>query len=330
MENSILYPLPFAPIFKDKIWGGDKIKTVLYKDFSPLRNCGEMWVLSGHNDDVSVVSDGPLAENDLNELIGIFFDDLMGSKRFSEDNPRFPLLVKIINSNSWLSIQVHPDDALAAKLEIDSGKDEMWYVLDAAPKAKIIAGFKKELTLQEYKKHVSNNTLEEVLNYVNVRKGDAVFIPAGMVHALGPGLLVAEIQQSSDTTYRIYDWNRVDENGNPRELHQFMAERAINFSDNKPPVLVHPNTDIENKRIRLINSDNFNTNIIRVTRRLDFTLDTEDTFIALLAFDGEGTVSSNGVTTVIRRGEAVLIPASLDGYSIENTEGDLMLIEIYL
>ena len=103
MENSILYPLPFAPIFKDKIWGGDKIKTVLYKDFSPLRNCGEMWVLSGHNDDVSVVSDGPLAENDLNELIGIFFDDLMGSKRFSEDNPRFPLLVKIINTNSWLS-----------------------------------------------------------------------------------------------------------------------------------------------------------------------------------------------------------------------------------
>lgn len=329
MESNVLYPLPFFPIYKDKIWGGDKVKTILNKDFSPLKNCGEMWLLSGCENDVSLVSDGPLAENDLNELLEIFFDDLIGDKRFDDKNVKFPLLVKVIDSQSWLSIQVHPDDAMAKSLGYDNGKSEMWYILDAEPGAKIIAGFNKVVTRQEYEKHVEENTLEEILNYIPVEKGDTIYIPAGLVHALGPGLLVAEIQQPSDITYRISDWNRVDAEGKPRELHLELATQAIDFSEDGCPRIIKNREYQQNTRIELVNCEYFNTNVIVVTDKLDFTFDTEDTFIAFMAVEGSGSITSNSITTNIKRGEVVLLPAMLEDYSISADE-PLKLIEMYV
>ena len=329
MSDTILYPLPFYPIFKDKIWGGQKIHTLLGKDFSPLSNCGEMWLLSDCGSDVSVVSQGPLADNDLNELLGIFFDDLIGDKYFDENYVSFPLLVKIINSSQWLSVQVHPDDNMAKSQGYYNGKSEMWYVLDAEPDAQIVAGFVKKLTLQEYNNHVKNNTLQSVLNFIHVKKGDAVYIPAGLVHALGPGLLVAEIQQSSDLTYRIFDWNRLDSYGKPRELHINLASQAIKFDHNDRPSVIHIDMSVPNQRIELINSNRFNTNIIKITRQLDFTFETDTTFIALLDIEGSGKVSANDVSVPINKGEIVLIPACIENYHIEN-HGDLQLIEVYV
>jgi mannose-6-phosphate isomerase len=233
-----LYPLKFKPIFKEKIWGGDKIKTVFGMDYSPLPNCGEAWVLSGHGEEISEVTNGFLAENQLDELIEIYMGDLVGEAVYEKYGNKFPLLIKILNSSDWLSIQVHPDDKLAESRHNDLGKTEMWYIADAEPGAELISGFNREMTPELYLSNLNNGTLKEIMNYEKVEKGDVYFIPAGRVHALGPGLLLFEIQQTSDLTYRIYDFDRVDDKGNPRQLHTEQALDALDFMQH--PGLIKP------------------------------------------------------------------------------------------
>ena len=225
---NILYPIKFRPILKDKIWGGSRLKNILNKSAASDK-CGESWEISAVEGNLSIVRNGFLAGNNLQELIEIYLGDLVGDKIYSQFGIEFPLLIKFIDANDILSVQVHPDDELARLRHDAYGKTEMWYVIEAEENAELIAGFNRTLDRETYLRHLQSKTLKEILNFEKVRKGDVFFTPAGRVHAVGAGILLAEIQQTSDITYRIYDWDRVDEQGNPRETHTELALDALDF-----------------------------------------------------------------------------------------------------
>jgi mannose-6-phosphate isomerase len=312
---SKLYPFKFKPIFKEKIWGGQKIKTELGLDFRPLPNCGESWVLSGVNGSETKVINGFLKGNSLNELLEVFMDDLIGEDLFYKFDKEFPILVKFIDSNDNLSIQVHPDDALAAKRNIGTGKTEMWYILDAEPDSELITGFSKPVNKDIYLDHLSKNKLTDILNVEKVKKGDVYFIPSGRIHALGPGILLTEIQQTSDTTYRIYDWDRVDENGKSRELHTELALDAIDFN----PVSNYRTEyrKIKNQSETLVDSSFFTTNIIDFDKsvRKDFSL--VDSFVIYVCVNGSALVHYDNHQESLNKGETVLIPAVMNHILLE-------------
>ncbi len=305
---SALYPLKFTPVFKEKIWGGQQIRKVLQKDFSPLPNCGEMWVVSGIPGDESVVQNGELEGNTLNELCEIFMDELLGEKIYDKFGEMFPLLVKIIDTTDWLSVQVHPDDELAATNHGEAyGKTEMWYILKASHDATLISGFKESLNKATFIKSLANKTLTESLNIVPVEAGDVYFIPAGRVHAIGGHILLAEIQQSSDITYRIYDWDRFDVNGLPRELHTDLATEAINFEvvkDAKSPYLKR-----KDAAVPLIECPQFTTRLLELQKPYLPDYHDLDSFVILLCTEGSLVVSHETGEENITAGEAVLIPA---------------------
>jgi len=223
-----LYPIKFQPILKDKIWGGPRLKDILNKS-TESDKCGESWEISSVQGNLSIVRNGFLTGNNLQELIEVYMGDLVGDKIYSLFGIEFPLLIKFIDANDILSVQVHPDDELARVRHDAYGKTEMWYIIDAEENAELIAGFNRDLNRETYIRHLQGKTLKEILNFEKVRKGDVFFTPAGRVHAVGAGILLAEIQQTSDITYRIYDWERVDDKGNPRELHTELALDALDF-----------------------------------------------------------------------------------------------------
>ena len=230
----MLYPLKFLPLFKNKVWGGNKIASFGF-DYSPLPNCGEMWILSALKDNESVVANGPLAENNLAELLEVYMGDLVGEKNYEHFGNEFPLLVKIIDACDRLSIQVHLDDELARQRGMAGGKSEMWYVMEAELGAEIIDGFDEVIPRDMIADYATSGLLEKKLHVEHPQKGDVYYLPAGRVHALGKGLLIAEIQQSSDCTYRLYDYNRPDKDGRRRELHIQEALDAIDYSVVKNP-----------------------------------------------------------------------------------------------
>jgi mannose-6-phosphate isomerase len=304
-----LYPLKFSPLFKDKIWGGKKAKTVFGLDFSPLSNCGEVWALSGYPGNESVVSNGFLKGNDLNELIEIYMEDLLGDKVFETYGHDFPLLIKILDSNDWLSIQVHPDDELAASRHNGSGKTEMWYVIDAEPEAELISGFRSKVTKEQYLEKLNSKSLTSLLNYEKAFTGDVFFVPAGRVHALGPGLFIAEIQQSSDLTYRIYDYDRLDDKGNPRELHTELALDAIDFD--RPAEVKAPYKPLMNKTVPLVQCPYFETDLLQFGTTVVKNYTELDSFVILFCVGGKCTVQHAGGTESLKAGEVILIPATL-------------------
>ncbi len=321
-----LYPLKFKPIFKDKIWGGNKIHTVFGMDYAPLPNCGEAWVLSGYGEEISTVSNGFLAGNQLDELIEIYMGDLVGEAIFDEYETKFPLLIKILNSSDWLSIQVHPDDKLAESRHNETGKTEMWYIADAEPGSELISGFKKELNADEYLSHLGNGTLKEIMNFEKVKKGDVFFIPAGRVHALGPGLLLFEIQQTSDRTYRIYDFDRVDDKGNPRQLHTELALDAIDFArystyrtDYKPAY---------NKTVPVVESRYFNTSIIHFGTPVVKDYSGLDSFVILQCAEGKCMIGYEGGDETLQAGEVILIPAIMEKIEIVPLP-ECKILEVY-
>ncbi len=323
---SDLYPLKFKPVFKEKIWGGDKIRTVFGMDFAPLPNCGEAWVLSGYGDDVSVVNNGFLAENQLDELIEVYMEDLVGEVVFEKYGNKFPLLIKILNSNDWLSIQVHPDDSLAASRHNDSGKTEMWYVADAEPGARLISGFNREMNADLYLSNLEQGTIKEIMNYEQVQKGDVFFIPSGRVHALGPGLLIFEIQQTSDLTYRIYDFDRVDDKGNPRQLHTDLALEALDFTR-------HENYRTEydhefNKTVPVVESTYFNTSLIHFGTPVVKDYSGLDSFVILQCAEGKCMVEYDEGVETLQAGEVMLIPAVMERIRIVPLE-ESKILEVY-
>lgn len=324
-----LYPLKFSPICKDKIWGGNKLTKLLNKQFSQLPNCGESWELSGIQDDISVVSDGFLEGNDLEELIEVYMGDLVGEKVYEKFGAEFPLLIKFIDANDYLSIQVHPNDALALERHDAFGKTEMWVVIQADPGSKLITGFNRKITKDQYLDHLNKGTIEDVLNYEVAKAGDVFFMPAGRIHAIGKGIVVAEIQQTSDVTYRIFDFNRVDAEGNTRELHNDLALDAIDFSFASSYRTEY--TAIDNQPVRLVECPYFTTNILPLTAAVDRDFTDQDTFVIYMCIEGQGQLEWDGQKTEFVLGDTLLVPAQLGSFSLSVPKGTkAKLIEIYI
>jgi len=322
-----IYPLKFNSIFKEKIWGGCKIKTLLHKDFLPLSNCGESWEISGVEDNVSIVTNGFLSGNDLNELIEIYMYDLMGDEPYIKYGLGFPLLIKFIDAEEDLSVQVHPDDSLANERYGLNGKTELWHVLDAAPEAGLYVGFKSGTTRQHYLDSVKNGTVEQLLQFYPVSKGDTFFIPAGTVHAIGKGVLLAEIQQTSDITYRIFDWNRVDEYGQSRELHIEEALDAILFDD-KHTYKIEYETSL-NSSSKIIRSDFFQINILSFDKPIQKSYHSIDSFVIYICTEGEVHFLYDDKIEILKKGETVLKPAMLDTLNLVPVISS-QLLEVYL
>ncbi|MGC8864613.1 MAG: type I phosphomannose isomerase catalytic subunit [Bacteroidales bacterium] len=302
-----IYPLKFKPIYLDKIWGGHRIKTILGHDYGNLPNCGEAWLISGYKDMNTEVVNGFLAGNELNELVEIYMDELVGEKIYEKYENEFPILVKIIDAADWLSVQVHPDDELAIARGMRGGKTEMWYILDAEPGAQLISGFSRNTSRFEYQSLLKQKRLPEILNYETVHPGDVFFMPAGRIHALGPGVLLTEIQQTSDTTYRIYDWDRVDAQGKSRELHLEEALDAIDY--NAYPEYKSRYNVIPNATSHLVKCPYFNTNLLKLDKAIEKDYGYIDSFIILVATEGICEVSTAQGTETLRAGEALLLPA---------------------
>ncbi|MBQ7490163.1 MAG: class I mannose-6-phosphate isomerase [Bacteroidales bacterium] len=305
----MLYPLKFKPIFKDKIWGGCKMKTALHKDFSPLGNCGESWELSTMPGNVSEVTNGYLAGNGLDELVEIYMGDLVGEGVFDSYGNEFPLLVKWIDAADDLSVQVHPDDKLARKLGFPRGKTELWHVVDADEGAGLYVGFKEGVDMEMYTEAVKAGTVERLLNFYPVKKGDTFFIPAGTVHSIGKGVLLCEIQQSSDITYRIFDWNRKDSNGKSRELHTELANEALRFDKQDNCKLQV--TQKLNESAPLLRSSFFNINILEFDHPMEKVYAAIDSFVIYVCLEGKVHCVYEGEYETITQGEVILKPADL-------------------
>lgn len=326
MSDTTLYPLKFLPLFKNTIWGGNLIKNFGF-DYDPLPNCGELWALSSIPDNESVVENGFLAENTINDVIEIYMGELLGERIFDCFGTQFPLLIKLINSAKPLSVQVHPDDQLARQRGMENGKTEMWYTLYAEPDASLISGFEKEVTPDEYQQYLSLGRLESILHQEKPQQGDVFFVPAGRVHALGAGLLVAEIQQNSDCTYRIYDYNRTDEDGNKRQLHTEEALAAISFkptSDARTHYSYRPNSTTQ-----LVSCPQFTTNVISLTKPMRKDFRKLDSFVVYLCTEGIAAVRALDHIVPFHAGELVLVPAVADFVEI-HPKGEAKLLEVYI
>lgn len=323
----MLYPLKFHPIFKEKIWGGKKIRTVLNKKDAPGEKCGESWEISGVHNNISVVCNGILENNNLEELIEIYMGDLVGDQVYEKFGLSFPLLIKFIDAKKILSLQVHPDDKLAWERHNEFGKTEMWYIIDAEPKAQLISGFTRDLDKNQFVDLFNKGKINEVLNKINVKKGDSFFIPAGRIHATGAGILFAEIQQTSDITYRVYDWDRKDNSGKSRELHVEMAFDAIDYKHynnyrNKYKKLI-------NQTNHLISCDYFTTNYIHFNQKISFDYNKLDSFVIYICLEGKFEIFYNKKEPIkIFAGESVLIPATLDEILL-NPINEAKIIEVY-
>lgn len=322
-----LYPLKFKPILKKIIWGGSDICT--FKNITPAEEgVGESWEVSGVKGNVSVVSEGKLEGKPLDEILQERKAELVGKKVYEQFGDTFPLLIKFIDARDNLSIQVHPDDELAKKRHNSFGKTEMWYVINASPTAFLYSGFAKEITPDDYVKMVENNTFTDTLQKYNVKPGDVFFLPAGRVHAIGAGCFIAEIQQTSDITYRIYDYNRKDAQGNSRELHTELAKDAIDFT-------VHSSYKTEykseqNNPSELVSCEYFTTNLLDIDISVSRDFKNIDSFVIYICMSGHCTIKDNkGNSVFIRQGETVLIPADTESVVIIPSESS-KLLETYV
>ncbi len=323
----MLYPLKFKPILKDKIWGGQKLKNIFNRELGNLPNAGESWDLSGVDGNESIVVSGPLAGNNLSELLEIYMGDLVGEEVYARYGNQFPLLVKVIDANDALSIQVHPDDEMAAERHNSLGKTEMWYLLDADYDAQLISGFVSEMDKETYLRSVEDNTIESLLRSYEVKKGDVFFMPAGRVHAIGKGCLIAEIQETSDITYRIYDFNRIDSNGNPRELHTDLAVDAIDFSYVEDAKIKYELK--ANEPSNVVDCDHFTTNVLMVDGTVERNYSLLDSFVILMGVEGDLELHWNGGVETIKMGETVLIPATIENITLKSLNKGKVL-EVYI
>lgn len=327
MNATSLYPLKFKPIVKEKIWGGNKFLTVFKKLLNPTIKYGESWEISDIEDDVSIVENGFLSENELTELIELYMGELVGDSVYNMYGLAFPLLFKFIDASDDLSVQVHPNDELAFKKYEQQGKTEIWYVVDADPGAGLYIGFKEKIDSKKFMDSVDNGTVDQLLQFFPVQKGEFYFIPAGTVHAIGKGVLLAEIQQSSDITYRIFDWNRVDDEGNPRELHIEDALESINFEEDDLFKVEYD--EFFNETSPVFRSDFFNINVLSFEQPIQKSFINIDSFIVYMCTEGEVHFFTEDHHERIFAGESILIPASLSDLDIV-PNGKSKVLEIYL
>jgi len=323
-----LYPLRFKTIFKDKIWGGSKIKTVLGKDFTPLPNCGETWELSAVAEEPSVIENGVFAGMDFRALVSKYASEILGENNFKRFGTDFPLLIKFIDANADLSIQVHPDDKLAKERHNCLGKTEMWYILAADEAARLNVGFNRELTKDEYVDYLNKGKILDVLHYETVAAGDVFHLPAGRVHYIGRGILLAEIQQTSDITYRIYDFDRKDAKGNKRELHTELALDAIDFKvydEYKVKYEVE-----ENIPTNLVDCPYFTTDLFVLTDEIELDYSETDMFRIFMVVEGDVMMTTQGnPSELLTFGDVVLLPASIKEV-LFSPLGEVKLLEVYI
>jgi mannose-6-phosphate isomerase len=324
---SALYPLKFKTIYKDKIWGGQKIKTYLHKDFGSLPNCGETWEISGVKSDVSVVASGALEGESLADLLEQYKEELVGKKVYDHFGNIFPLLVKFIDANDDLSVQVHPDDKLAKERHNSFGKTEMWYIIEADPGSTLITGFNQEMTEQKYVDALNSGHIMDILNKETAVTDDVFFLPAGRVHTIGKGLLIAEIQQTSDITYRIYDFDRVDDKGQKRELHTEEALAAIDYKHY--PEYKTQYEPQKNETVKLVTCPYFTTNVLDFDESTSKDYSALDSFVIHVCVEGGYTVKYNNEAYAVKMGECILLPKSIDKIELETT-GGFKILESYI
>jgi len=319
------YPIKFTPILKELIWGGEKLKRALHKD-SNSPKIGESWELSGIEKNVSVVSNGALKGQTLNTLIKNNKGTFVGSKVYKQFGNAFPLLFKFIDANDDLSIQLHPNDELAQERHNSFGKTEMWYVVAADKKSKLYIGFDKEYTKETYLDKFNKGEILEMVNAREVNKGDVFFIETGTVHAIGKGVLIAEIQQTSNITYRIFDWNRTDAKGISRELHTDLALDAFDFSKTQIEKISYQNA--VNQPQKLVACNYFTTNKLTVKGSFKKQLSEIDSFVVYMCVEGNAEIQVGAQKEQIIKGETVLIPANVNEIEIKSSYAELL--EVYI
>lgn len=311
-----LYPLKFNPIYKEKIWGGNKLHEVFYRDL-PNNKIGESWEVAAHPNGTSIIKNGIYQGRKITNLIEKNPKKILGNIELNK-NKRFPLLIKILDANAKLSVQVHPDDKYAEKVEGEPGKTEMWYILDAEPGAKLIYGLKAGTSKKEFTAAVKNGKIEDYLNEITVEKGDIYYMPSGTIHAIEEGILLAEIQQNSDTTYRVYDWNRLGKDGSPRELHIEKALDVIDFDKEIIKAKSTPLTIQKNnyKRSFLAACPHFVTEKINVNGIYQLNTNGKRFYI-IMNLNGQAGISSNNKIYNLSPGDTYFLPAALGNVSID-------------
>lgn len=314
----------FEPLLKQTLWGGDKI--IPFKHLNTqMERVGESWEISGVKDNETIVANGPDKGKSLNRLVSEQKAKLVGEENYKRFGDEFPLLVKFIDASQDLSIQVHPDDETAHRLGKPHGKTEMWYTLESAPGAHLYNGLKKKITTEEYEQMVANDTIVDALARYEIKEGDVFYIPAGRIHAIGSGCFVTEIQETSDVTFRIYDYKRKDKDGNYRELHIKEAAQCIDFT-------VLPNyragyEPILNEGVQLVESPYFTTAVYDLTEPMTLDYSELDSFVILIAVKGEGAITCNGEQMTFKMGDTILLPATTNEVKVE---GVVRFLETYV
>jgi mannose-6-phosphate isomerase len=324
---SELYPLKFETVLKEKVWGGKALVKNYNKKPATSALIGESWEISAVSGLQSIVSNGFLAGNNIEEIIEVYMGDITGDSIYEKFGNEFPLLIKFIEAREDLSIQVHPGNALAKERHNAYGKTEMWYILECEKEAKIYTGFRNGVTKENYQKAVADGTVPDLMNIEMAEPGDTFFTPAGRVHAIGAGIVLVEIQQTSDITYRIFDWNRKDKGTEKRELHTDLALDAIEFNDSeinrikKEPEL--------NKSVNLVSCDFFTTDLIRFNTALKKEYYFNDSFVVYICLEGEFNIVWDGESINAVKGETILLPAQIKEVELRPA-GEARLLEIYI
>ena len=318
-------PLKFNALLKSTLWGGDKIIPFKNLDIQQ-ENVGESWEISGVKGNETIVADGPYAGKKLNELVEELKGKLVGEDNYQRFGNEFPLLIKFIDARQDLSIQVHPTDEIAKKQGKERGKTEMWYLMDSDKDATLLCGLKKKITPEEYAQMVENDTIVDAIDRYEVKEGDCFFLPAGRIHAIGTGCFLAEIQQTSDVTYRIYDFKRKDKDGNYRQLHTKEAAECINYN-------VESNyrtdyTPVKNQGVSLVQCPYFNTAVYDLDEPMTIDYSELDSFVILIGLKGNATITDNeGNTFTLQAGESVLVPATTETLKVD---GNIKFLETYV
>jgi mannose-6-phosphate isomerase len=324
---SELYPLKFETVLKEKVWGGDTLVSKYNKTATGSHKIGESWELSAVAENQSVISNGFLAGNNIEELIEVYMGDITGDSIYEKFGNEFPLLIKFIEAQEDLSIQVHPGNDLAKKRHQAYGKTEMWYILESKKGSKLYTGFREGVTKEIYEEAINNGGIEKLLNVENVDAGDTFFTPAGRVHAIGAGIVLVEIQQTSDITYRIFDWNRKSTGKEKRELHTDLALEAIDFSlagENKIKVV-----PVLNKTENLVDCEFFNTNILSFNKPINKEYYFNDSFVVYICIEGEFLINWDDNSEKVTKGETVLLPAMIKEVTLKPVN-ETRILEVYI
>ncbi|KXN97869.1 mannose-6-phosphate isomerase [Aequorivita aquimaris] len=323
VTGSTLYPLKFQPILKQKVWGGNKLQELFQKNAEG--NVGESWEISGVEENISEIANGPLKGNTLNWVLENYKEKLVGEKVFKNFGNHFPLLFKFIDAREDLSVQVHPNDLLAKARHNSFGKTEMWYILDVEKNGKLILGFNQQMDSKKYLHFLSENRITEILNVEAVKKGDAFLLKPGTVHAIGAGVLLAEIQQTSDITYRIYDWDRPDTNGKLRDLHTDLALEAIDFN---PPESKLNYSEVKNSPSPIGTTNFFAVNKLVLSENYLKDLEQVPSFTVYMCLEGSAIIETDDYSEEIKKGETFLIPAHIP--KLKFITNSASFLEVYI